>query len=283
MKLFAKDALRRAPVSVTLDFALSKSQIAHIVGGLVICFAIQYGSLFYVKRFHKRFLSTLDAKSAMDFGVRCASSAWGLLCGVWSAALLRKALKTSTDTLSRMYASPPLEGCEELVCLAVGYFMYDAIVSHKHYGMQYFLHAVISVVTFLTPQFMPKGFLHMYAANFLLWEATLPFLAARYIMIKAGMGSTRVFKIVELTGFGLWVFIRFFIGVPMMYLYFSDAYSMFKAGKASPLWLYMWYTFASAALQLMNVIWLTAIIKALFTKSRTTVTPENFGENKKEE
>ena len=128
MKLFAKDALRRAPVSVTLDFALSKSQIAHIVGGLVICFAIQYGSLFYVKRFHKRFLSTLDAKSAIDFGVRCASSAWGLLCGVWSAALLRKALKTSTDTLSRMYASPPLEGCEELVCLAVGYFMYDAIV-----------------------------------------------------------------------------------------------------------------------------------------------------------
>ena len=46
--------------------------------------------------------------------------------------------------------------------------MYDAIVSHKHYGTQYFLHAVICVVTFLTPQFMPKGFLHMYAANFLL-------------------------------------------------------------------------------------------------------------------
>ena len=283
MKLFVKDALRRAPTSVTLDYALSKSQIAHIVGGLAICFAIQYGSLFYVNRFHKRFLSTLDAKSATDLGVRCASSAWGAFCGVWSAALLRKALKTSTDTLSRMYASPPLDGCEELVCLAVGYFMYDTIVSYKHYGTQYFLHAVISVVTFLMPQFMPKGFLHTYAANFLLWEATLPFLAARYIMIKAGMGSTRVFKVVELTGFGLWVFIRFVIGVPMMYLYFSDAYAMFKAGKASPLWLYVWYTFASAALQLMNVIWLTAIIKTLFTKSRTTVTPENFGQNNKKE
>jgi hypothetical protein len=58
---------------------------------------------------------------------------------------------------------------------------------------------------------------------------------------------------------------------------------MFKAGKASPLWLYIWYTFASAALQLMNVIWLTAIIKTLFTKSRTTVTPENFGQNNKKE
>jgi hypothetical protein len=282
MKLFVKDALRRAPASVTLNYALSKSQIAHIVGGLVICFAIQYGSLFYVNRFHKRFLSALDAKSARDFGVRCASSTWGVFCGVWAGALLRKALKTSTNTLSRMYASPPLDGCEELVCLAVGYFIYDTIVSYKYYGTQYFLHAVVSVVTFLLPQFMPKGFLHVYAANFLLWEATLPFLAARYIMIKAGMGSTRIFKIVELTGFGLWVLIRFVIGVPMMYLYFTDAYAMFKAGKASPLWLYAWYTFASAVLQLMNVIWLSAIVKALFSNKKGTVTPENFGGNKKE-
>lgn len=62
------------------------------------------------------------------------------------------------------------------------------------------------------------------------------------------MGFMRVFKIVEFIGFGFWVFICFFIGVLMMYLYFSDAYSMFKAGKASSFWLYIWYTFVSVVL-----------------------------------
>ena len=190
------------------------------------------------------------------------------MCGAWAAKLLREGLKTSTDTLSRMYASPPMETCEELVCLAVGYFVWDSIVSGKYYDVQYFLHGIISVITFGLPQLMPKGFLHLYAANFLLWEVTLPFLSARYIMIKAGMGSTTVFKVVELIGFVLWVFVRFVVGLPMMYLYFTDAYAMFTAGRASPKWLYAWYVSASAMLQIMNVIWLMAILKSLFPSAK---------------
>ncbi len=266
--MFAKNPLARAPKHVELDFALSRTQISFIALGLFGSFAIQYLSLAYVRAFHKRFLASLDAKSRADFGVRCASSVWGTVCGAWAAKLLREGLKTSTDTLSRMYASPPMETCEELVCLAVGYFVWDSIVSRKYYDVQFFLHGIISVITFGLPQLMPKGFLHLYAANFLLWEVTLPFLSARYIMIKAGMGSTTVFKVVELVGFVLWVFVRFVVGLPMMYLYFTDAYAMFTAGRASPKWLYAWYVSASAMLQIMNVIWLMAILKSLFPSAK---------------
>lgn len=62
-------------------------------------------------------------------------SVWGLLCGVWLVVLLWKVLKMLIDMLSRMYVLLSLEGCEELVCLVVGYFMYDVIVLYKYYGM----------------------------------------------------------------------------------------------------------------------------------------------------
>ena len=74
--------------------------------------------------------------------------------------------------------------------------------------------------------------------------------------------------LVELVGFVLWVFVRFVVGLPMMYLYFTDAYAMFTAGRASPKWLYAWYVSASAMLQIMNVIWLMAILKSLFPSAK---------------
>ena len=157
--MFAKNPLARAPKHVELDFALSRTQISFIALGLFGSFATQYLSLAYVRAFHKRFLASLDAKSRADFGVRCASSVWGTVCGAWAAKLLREGLKTSTDTLSRICTPRrPIDVRGIGVCLAVGYFVWDSIVSGKYYDVQYFLHGIISVITFGLPQLMPKGF-----------------------------------------------------------------------------------------------------------------------------
>ena len=268
----ARDAMRRtassAPADVVLDLTLTRERCAPVLLGFFLAVAVQYGSLAYLNKFQKRFVASLDAKSRADLGVRCASSVWGLVCGLWAARLIPMALERSTDAASRIYASPPLESCETLVRLAVGYFMWDALVSYKYYDAQYFWHAVVSCFVFGVPQFMPRGFLHLYAAVFLLWEITLPFLSARYILIKAGMGSTKLFQVINFTGFALWIFVRFVVGLPLMYLYFTDAYAMFATGRASPKWVYMWYVTAAVILQIMNLIWLSAIVRALFPKKR---------------
>ena len=267
-RTMARSPLARAPVNVALEFNATTEQIACVLAGCLGALFLQHASLFYLKRYHRQFIDGLDAKSRADVGIRCASSVWGMMCGVWAATLLPRALETSTDTLTRMYAQPPLVGAERLMALATGFFAWDTVVSKMYYEAQYFWHGLVSVVVFGLPMFMPRGFLHLYACNFLMWETTIPCMSARNILIKAGMGSTTMFKAVELVGFAFLIIIRFVIGLPMMYLYFKDASAMFAAKRASPTWVYVWYVTASVVLQVMNFIWLAAILRAVFGKGK---------------
>lgn len=153
--------------------------------------------------------------------------------------------------------------------MAVGFFAWDTIVSSRYYDAQYVAHAVVSVITFLLPQFMPRsGFLHCYAAFFLLWEVTLPFLSLRFMMIKSGRGHTKAFQVVNFTGFGIWFVVRFLTGLPVMGMVYYDFYELFKRGLANPIGVYAWYLISCIILQIFNIIWLSAIIKALFGKSK---------------
>lgn len=256
---------------VSLDFSLTRSQATHIALGFLVPVLVQFASVAYVKKFHKKFLASLDAQSRADLGVRIASSVWGTVCGVWASSLVPEALRLGKTVSQRMYASPPIESLEELKCLAAGFFAWDTVVSVMYYDRQYIAHAVVSVVTFLLPQLMPrKGFLQVYAAFFLLWEVTLPFLSLRYIMIKAGKGDTKAFQVINFTGFGIWFSVRFLTGLPVMGMYCYDAYTVFKRGLAKPGYVYAWYAVSCVILQIFNCIWLAAIIKALFRpKSKT--------------
>jgi hypothetical protein len=82
---------------VSLEFSLTRSQATHIALGFLVPVLIQFGSVAYVRKYHKKFLASLDAQSRTDLGVRIASSVWGAVCGVWASTLIPEALRLGND------------------------------------------------------------------------------------------------------------------------------------------------------------------------------------------
>ena len=73
-----------------------------------------------------------------------------------------------------------------------GYFLWDLLVIFEEWGpgsVQWLVHAVISFSSVCTPFLFPYGIpMAYYAAALLLFEASTPFFAARYFILKAGGG-----------------------------------------------------------------------------------------------
>ena len=110
--------------------------------------------------------------------------------------------------VERLYVYPPMVSGEILFAAAIGYFAWDlSMTLYYGYGFEYIFHAVLSAFVYTLPKAMPPSFLHFYGAFFLSWEATLPFICARHVMIKANLGSGLAFHIIQTVGFLLFIFL----------------------------------------------------------------------------
>lgn len=255
---------------VALDFArITSSDIFFSSFTLFACFAIQHVSQRALASRAKWF-AALDASARADIGVRCASALWGTIAGVLATVIIVPAIARGTTPSERVYA--PMTYARELCCAASGYFIWDLSVSLKYYDKQYVTHAAASIVTFAMPALMPGSFLHYYGLMFILWEITLPLLAVRTIMIKSGRGSTVGFQVVQALGFGLFIFLRFILGLPVMYTYVMDAYEMYTRGLATPKFVYAFYVVGGGMFQLLNCLWVFEMVKVLLRPKKKRAT-----------
>ena len=214
-------------------------------------------------------LNSLPPKERHDVGIRLGSSVWGVVSTTWAAVLL---LPRWWDTVyghpvGRLYADPPFETCNLLFAAAIGYFLWDlATTLYYGYGAEYVFHAVISIMVYAVPKLMPPSFLQFYGCFFILWEVSLPFVNVRHVLIKAGMANTFLFNFVQFMGFGLFLFIRLLVGLPIIIRYAMDVWELHKAGRMERAPVYLLFVVGGFAFQCINFFWIYAIYKSVFKK-----------------
>jgi hypothetical protein len=265
-----RDAFARAPRAVTLDASLiTPTDVFFLCVTCFGCFAIQALSQRAFARRGPNWFTALSAGARVDIGIRCASAVWGTIAASATIPVIVPVIMRGTTVMDRVYTVMPR--ARALCCAACGYFVWDVCVSLKYYDGIYVTHAIASVITFGMPQLMPNGFLHYYGVVFILWECSLPFLTARTILIKSGRGSTMAFYIAQTLGFGLFIALRFFMGLPVMYTYLMDAYEMYSRGLATPKPVYAFYVAGGLMFQIFNCIWVFGMARTVLRGKKKRV------------
>ncbi|KAL4440289.1 hypothetical protein ABPG75_003290 [Micractinium tetrahymenae] len=80
---------------------------------------------------------------------------------------------------------------QRMVEIGCGYFLYDVVLCLTKYddnGFDFLLHAVVSCSVFFAASAL--GCMHYFGAAFLMWELSTPFMYIRWLMLKAGLGSS---------------------------------------------------------------------------------------------
>lgn len=144
--------------------------------------------------------------------------------------------------------------------VAVGYFLWDtidAIVNFTDLG--FVLHGLACVMTY---SLTFKPYLQYFSCRFLLWELSTPFLNIHWFLDKTGRtGST--FQLVN----GILLLSTFFFVRIVYGWYISITFwrVMFSRTVRDSMPLFFWIVFLSghATLTLLNLIWLSKMIRAL--------------------
>ena len=82
------------------------------------------------------------------------------------------------------------------IVLAAGYFLYDVFICITRFqenGFAFSLHAVVCCFAYCTA--IVTGHLHHVGAGFLMWEFSTPFLYVRWVMLKAGLGNSKMMPV----------------------------------------------------------------------------------------
>ncbi|KAL4422016.1 hypothetical protein ABPG77_005446 [Micractinium sp. CCAP 211/92] len=80
---------------------------------------------------------------------------------------------------------------QRMVEIGSGYFLYDIVLCLTKFednGFEFLLHAVVCCSVFCTATAL--GRMHYFGAAFLMWELSTPFMYIRWLMLKAGLGSS---------------------------------------------------------------------------------------------
>jgi len=106
---------------------------------------------------------------------------------------------------------------EALVTLSAGYFVHDLLVvclCLEEAGLGFLLHAFFCSALYCYGVFYQQ--LHYFAAAFILWEMSTPFVQLRWFLYEMGMKNTRVY-----VANGIMMMAAFFLSRLVMGAYFS--------------------------------------------------------------
>eukprot|EP00192_Tetraselmis_astigmatica_P021047 CAMPEP_0117655314 /NCGR_PEP_ID=MMETSP0804-20121206/4214_1 /TAXON_ID=1074897 /ORGANISM="Tetraselmis astigmatica, Strain CCMP880" /LENGTH=274 /DNA_ID=CAMNT_0005461659 /DNA_START=340 /DNA_END=1164 /DNA_ORIENTATION=+ len=117
--------------------------------------------------------------------------------------------------------SNPLYGTSQLggmlALLSAGYFLHDLIIVTlfvSEAGIGFFLHGFFCSGLYMYGYFMHE--LHFFAAAFILWEMSTPFVQLRWFLVEMGLKETKLY-----VGNGIVMMVVFFIARLVIGSYFS--------------------------------------------------------------
>lgn len=153
---------------------------AHTIGFAVVLYASLYqaSKLFLLNKPLRDTLAT--RKSQTDFCIRIVSFLQSVAICILGIPVLN-----SPDLPDHLFGSTPYTSF--YVSMALGYFIYDAIISLYYvrmFGIGFAVHGLVSTAVFIAG--LENDFIHYYSAAFLLFEASTPFLNVRWFGLKFG-------------------------------------------------------------------------------------------------
>jgi hypothetical protein len=158
---------------------------------------------------------------------------------------------------NRVYAFD--EEAAYIYAIALGYFLWDAVVSALYDGPAFVAHGVVAMVAFIFvfhPVFMYDGL------GFLLWELSTPFLNIHWFLDKLGMTGGKVQLINAFFLLSTYVLARLTFGVYnsaswMRLVHFTPV------SPPIPYHMKVFFTTGNVVLNTLNFVWFRAMIRAV--------------------
>ncbi|CEH17340.1 uncharacterized conserved protein [Ceraceosorus bombacis] len=197
------------------------------------------------------------------------------LCGkVWWDVYQQGGLNgTHPLALRRVYGYTFEAG--QVYAIAIGYFIWDTVVSILFDGPAFVAHGVVALTAFVLvyhPIFMYDGL------GFLLWELSTPFLNIHWFLDKLGKTGSKIQLINAVFLLSTYVIARLTFGVYNSYSWFMNVnFPATPHVPPIPISYRVFYTLGNITLNSLNFIWFRAMIRAV--QKRFTAAPAD-GSNK---
>ncbi|UZJ55206.1 hypothetical protein CBS101457_004526 [Exobasidium rhododendri] len=145
--------------------------------------------------------------------------------------------------------------------IALGYFIWDAVVSAMYDGPAFVAHGLVAMTAFIFvyhPIFMYDGL------GFLLWELSTPFLNIHWFLDKLGKTGSKMQLVNAVFLLSTYVLARLTFGVYNSLSFMSFVYFPSKPHYPPiPTHIKIFYTVGNLTLNTLNFIWFKAMIRAV--------------------
>jgi len=201
-----------------------------------------------------RSYKTLDRRTQINWDMHFVSMVQALLILVMSLGVV------NDPALSKDRVLGYSEFGGLTYAFAVGYFVWDSIMSirYVHYfGVGFALHGVASALTFI---FAFRPFLMYYGPHFLLFELSTPFLNINWFMDKTGRASHPLQTVNGV------ILILTFLGVRILWGWYAAwqvAKDLYPYRHSLPPWLLGIYLINNMSLNILNLYWFGKMIDAV--------------------
>ncbi|KAK9804464.1 hypothetical protein WJX73_004397 [Symbiochloris irregularis] len=109
-----------------------------------------------------------------------------------------------------------------MTSISAGYFLFDAFICMVHFeGLPYLLHGVFCFCAYTYAA--TSGFLHYYAAMFLMWEVSTPCVYVRWLLYHIDMHHTKLYVINGMLMLATFFCCRNILGTVMSINFFKDS------------------------------------------------------------
>lgn len=168
---------------------------------------------------------------------------------------------SGTHTLARNRVYGYDDEAASIYGIALGYFIWDAVVSALYDGPAFVAHGLVAMTAFIFvfhPIFMYDGL------GFLLWEASTPFLNIHWFLDKLGMTGGKLQLLNAFFLLSTYVLARLTFGVYNSFSWMMLVHFPAKAhSPAIPLHIKTFFTVGNITLNSLNFIWFRAMIRAV--------------------
>lgn len=236
-----------------------------VIQSLALWLALQLLSARLSPKLFPRTFANLRPATRASWHVHWVAFCHASIITPLAARLWWKVYKQGGMTGSHTLARDRLYGFDEeaasVYAIALGYFIWDAVVSALYDGPAFVAHGLVAMGAFIFvfhPIFMYDGL------GFLLWELSTPFLNIHWFLDKLGMTGGKLQLINAAFLLSSYVFARLTFGVYnslswMMLVHFPSK----PAYPSIPLHIKIFFTTGNVVLNSLNFIWFRAMIRAV--------------------
>ncbi|WFD35638.1 hypothetical protein MCUN1_002496 [Malassezia cuniculi] len=150
----------------------------------------------------------------------------------------------------------------QVYAVSFGYFLWDIYVSVRYEGPAFVLHGLLAAIGMV---FVYRPMLMIAGLSFLTWEASTPFLNIHWFLDKLGLTGSLAQLINAVFLLGSYMAVRLVLGIYQTYVIIS---AVWDPSNKFPLFQCLFYSFGSVALDVLNYIWFTKMVRAVAKRFR---------------